>query len=898
MALAYLALAWLLGIAAAAFTDGDWLAITAAAALLAAATLALRSRHHVAEVFQARRPQSDNDAEIPDNAPKPVGQGPRPDPGPGEFTSESSPLAHRSVRGAGGEGNLLRTLRTAILITLGLLAVLGAGVRYTSVSSPDVSLARLNGADIQLRAVIDADPDEGDTAMLYHLDVRQLSEDGGTTWHNDSGAILMRAPIAPRYDYGDEIEITGKLEEPPVFPDFNYRDYLLSRGIASIVSYPRTHVLDHDQASPITAATIGIRHRLDDALSDVLPQPHAALAAGILYGARSRIPDDLKTDMQTTGTSHLVAVSGQNVTIVAAFVIALLAWIIGRRPAAWLSLASIAGYTLLVGAQPSVIRAAIMGAVYVLSIVSGRQHTAPFALAITAAVMTALNPHVATDVSFQLSFAATLGLTTMSGPLRQRLEAMISAVGQGPRPDPHVAEVFQPRRTQPASPVGKGPTPDPGPGEFTSVSSRILAFPLTRPLTEGLAVTLSAIAFTLPITALNFGRISLIAPIANLFVVPAFLAVAATSGLAAAIDIAIPGASGIAAWIAYPPADYMVRATRLFASAPGASVTLHGINVWEAAAWYAALLAGAWWLTTHPAPAVEPPPLPAPSPRRHLMPVPGLALLAVLAIAVALLALNQPDRGRLSVTVMDVGQGDAILIEGPRGNRVLVDGGPGPQPIENALGRNLPFDDRRLDLVVLTHPQADHLAGLEAVLQDYDVRAVLDSPVANGTRAYKEWKAELQSAGVTVTTADRGQFIDLGDGATLDVLSPDADDPLLPTYDLNTDSTVLRLTMGDASFLLTGDLDAAGEANLIRAGADLHATVLKVGHHGSDTSSSPAFLTRVSPQIAAISVGAHNTFGHPTQTVLDRLSGDLVLRTDQQGDVHFETDGTQIWVDR
>ena len=103
--------------------------------------------------------------------------------------------------------------------------------------------------------------------------------------------------------------------------------------------------------------------------------------------------------------------------------------------------------------------------------------------------------------------------------------------------------------------------------------------------------------------------------------------------------------------------------------------------------------------------------------------------------------------------------------------------------------------------------------------------------------------------------------------------------------------------MGDASFLLTGDLDAAGEAALIRAGADLHATVLKIGHHGSATSTSPAFLSRVAPTIDVISVGAQNTFGHPTQTVLDRLSGDVVLRTDQTGDVHLETDGTHLWVD-
>lgn len=322
-----------------------------------------------------------------------------------------------------------------------------------------------------------------------------------------------------------------------------------------------------------------------------------------------------------------------------------------------------------------------------------------------------------------------------------------------------------------------------------------------------------------------------------------------------------------------------------------------GMPLLLAIVWYALLLFVTWMLARGRLSIPEPPKLPAMVGRR-LLPASGIALLIVMAGVFGWLWLNQAERGRLSVTVMDVGQGDAILIEGPNGNRVLVDGGPTSGAITEALGRNLPFDDRRIDLVALSHAQADHLGGLLEVVREYDVRAVMNSPRAGESALYDAWVEELEDARVQVTTADRGQTIYLGDGATLQVLAPDAEDVLLPAHDLNEASLVLRLTMGEVSFLLTGDLDENGEADLIRSGADIAATVLKVGHHGSRSSTSEAFLTRVDPLVDVISVGEDNRFGHPTDEVLARLSGDMVLRTDEDGDVRIETDGVRVWVER
>lgn len=746
--------------------------------------------------------------------------------------------------------------RASTLAAVALAAALAllAGWRYEASGGVDTSLARYNdsGEAVRLRGVISEEPEERETSVMYRIDVREVFDGGG--WRPQTGRVLLRGPVAPRYEYGDLLEVGAELETPPSFPDFDYREYLLRRGITSLAGYARVEVVAHDQASGWRSALIGVRSSLSDALADVLPEPNASLAAGILYGQRSSIPDSLRDDMATTGTSHLVAVSGQNVTIVAALVIAALAWLIGRKPAAWFSLASIVAYAVFVGGSPSVVRAAIMGAVYVGGVILGRQQSAWVALLLAGGAMTALDPQVVNEVSFQLSFAATLGLTTLAPLLRERIDWQIL----------------------------RRPSLAPLPG--------------ARSFSEMFAVTLAAVIFTLPITAATFGRVSLIAPVANLFVVPAFVAVAATSAVAAAVELAVPGAGSAVVWLAWPPAEYMIEAVRFFATAPGASVEIGGVEAWHAFSMYMVIGAATWWLARRPAEKAEPPKLQGLT-VRALIPAGGLVALVAIGAAVVALAFARDGSERLSVTFLDIGQGDAILIEGPDGNRVLVDGGPGGQPIDEALSRNLPFDSRRIDMVVMTHPQADHMAGLIEVLDRYDVRAVLDIPLPCDSALCDAWHDSLATSGANVRQADRGQAIDLGGGAVLRVLAPDADDPLLPVTATNSGSTVLRLEMGEASFLLTGDLDEAGEQALIRSGTDLRATVLKVGHHGSTTSTSPAFLARVGPSIDVISVGAGNPFGHPRQDVLGRLAGDAVYRTDADGDVTVSTDGERIWVE-
>ena len=230
---------------------------------------------------------------------------------------------------------------------------------------------------------------------------------------------------------------------------------------------------------------------------------------------------------------------------------------------------------------------------------------------------------------------------------------------------------------------------------------------------------------------------------------------------------------------------------------------------------------------------------------------------------------------------------------------MLIDGGPSSQAINLELSRQMPFWDRTIELVILTHPDQDHLAGLVEVLKRFRVEKVLDPNLDSDSPLYEEWQRLIVERGVIKTTARAGQQITLPE-ATLTVLHP-RDTPQNADADIDDNSLVLHLRTGRVSFLFTGDIRSEAELQLIARRAALNSTVLKVAHHGSDTSTTREFLSAVDPQIAVISVGAENKFGHPNPDVVARLEqklgADNIYRTDHHDTIEFITDGERLWVE-
>jgi len=273
--------------------------------------------------------------------------------------------------------------------------------------------------------------------------------------------------------------------------------------------------------------------------------------------------------------------------------------------------------------------------------------------------------------------------------------------------------------------------------------------------------------------------------------------------------------------------------------------------------------------------------------------------LLIAAILVWIAVLNMPD-GKLHVSILNVGQGDAILIQTPNKQNILIDGGPSPQSINLELGKKLPFWDRTIDLIFLTQPQADHITGLIETIQRYKVKQVITSGVTSDSVTYNHWLESVNDKGIKCETAHAGQEIILGNDIKIEVLHPPSVLLESTSNDIDNNGLVLRLDWSDITFLFTADINEEAELYLISNRADLKSTVLKVAHHGSSTSTSSQFLAVVDPEAAVISAGEDNRFGHPDPETVsklkDRTGTSNLFVTCENGTVEFITDGYRLWV--
>lgn len=251
------------------------------------------------------------------------------------------------------------------------------------------------------------------------------------------------------------------------------------------------------------------------------------------------------------------------------------------------------------------------------------------------------------------------------------------------------------------------------------------------------------------------------------------------------------------------------------------------------------------------------------------------------------------ETDRLRIYFFDVGQGDSIFIDSPVRGRVLIDGGP-DRKVLGELGKALPFGDKRIDVVIATHPDADHITGLVEVLGRYDVGVLIESGAVSSNTRDEALDRAAQSAGVERIVAKRGMDMDLGEGARLTILFPNQD---VSEWETNDASIISILRYGETEFLLMGDAPKKSEYLLMQLNsAVLDAEVLHVGHHGSDTSTSPLFVNAVSPMYAVISAGKDNRYGHPHRSVIEALAktGTEIMATYESGTIMFETDGETV----
>lgn len=775
----------------------------------------------------------------------------------------------------------LRRKRTLLLSGLGIIAFLFGILRFQA-TIPVVDEHALQFYNDQgsliITGMIDDYPEPQDGATSFRLAVREVMVEGD--WRAVSGSALVYAPKFPAlepsrdfpyYHYGDLLRMEARLETPPQLKDFDYREYLANKGIHSIVHYPpNIELIASGQGFEPLEWVYHLRSGMSQALALAFPEPQASLAQGLLLGLRSGIPEELSGNFEEggafekTGTGHIIAISGLHIAIVAGIVLSIGAWVFGRQKPTYILIAvgAIWLYTILTGMRPSTFRAAIMGSLWLTSIHLGRQRSGVTWLVFAGALMAAIHPLILWDVAFQLGFAAIAGLALLT-PHFQTLGRRIILWALGKKETGLVASIGN---------IG----------------------------IDIISVTGAAIIFTLPLIAVYFHRISLVALPANLFLLPILPVTIMTSALVGGIGLFAPSVAQVVGWTAWLFLTYLISVVQLFAALPWSSVKVGEIG--EPLVWgYYGLVAGILWIGTSRkrlATAIRR--LRSVSNvTRRILTIGIVFTLILVATLVWVAALATPDN-QLHVSFLDVGQGDAILIRTPSHQKILIDGGPSAEAILAQLGEQLPFWDRTIDLVILTHPHQDHVGGLVEVLRRYEVKQVLEPGLDHTSQTYMEWLKLLKLIAqkqIKPPLAQAGQRIELGEGITLEVLHPQAARLRGTTSDLDNNSVVLRLIAGEVSILLTGDIGEEAECLLLDQEVDLNSTILKVAHHGSKTSTSSKFLDAVNPEVAIICVGEGNRFEHPHPETLEKLAGVVIYRTDEHGTIEVITDGTSYRVE-
>jgi competence protein ComEC len=741
---------------------------------------------------------------------------------------------------AAGSSGLAAALAAAAAAAV-LLGAVVADLRGAALDG--VRLPRMHGRSIAARAVV-LEPVRERSGGPAVARARLLDGPGA-----GDGAVLRMRPAAHAGAWpgvGEIVEVAGT-----VTPLGRYDAYQQRRGAGAAIDVARLRTTGERRGGP-AGIVDAARRRAEAGLGRGLAAPEAALLRGMVLGQDEQLSPEVRDDFKRSGLAHVLAVSGQNVMLLAALVLAAGAAVgLGLRVRLTLALALVALYVPLTGAGPSIQRAGVMGAAGLVAALAGRPSHRWYALGLAATVTLALNPRVAGEPGWQLSFAAVVALLALAPPLRA-----------------------------------------------------VLARTVPGPVADVAAITVAATVGTAPLMALHFEQVSLAALPANLLAAAAIAPVMWLGMLAAAAAQIAPALAAPLNAVNAPLLAFVAWVARTMAGAPAAVMPVHLRSPAALAAAYAALAAAvvglrAGWRRAGAAAATRAAALrdPRAHGRGHRLPRAAAAAALAVVLVLGLVAaagvgtVAPPARGELVVSFLDIGQGDATLLQ-KDGVAVLVDTGPPDGPILRRLAQ---AGVKRLDALVITHAQTDHEGMALAVLRHFPTRLVVNGGAGWPTAVQRGLPAAAAAAHARRIAAHAGQVIELG-SIRMRLLWPPPPRPgFRPDGDPNDRAIVALVQSGDFDLLLPAD----AESNVTAALPLPHVEALKVAHHGSVDEGLPDLLERMQPAFAAIEVGRGNTYGHPAPSTLAALrTVGQVFRTDRDGTVRLRVRGGRMRVER
>jgi competence protein ComEC len=788
---------------------------------------------------------------------------------------------------------LLLPLTGAFLISMGRNQFIPAQVIMYSLTVLTGMLIMIPYADLPSKPVTDREfPREKITYRGFINDAPQPSRDGvtyilshvrplqGAGAQPVSGRLLLDARVPERFRYGDFVQFRVRLTEPRNFQNpggFDYRKYLFRRGILQRVTVsnpPDLILIRRNTGNQVKAGIEAYRDRLRAFVTRHAESPQREILQAMILGEQKTIPEALRERFNRTGTSHIIAISGFNVGLIAFFSFVFFMAVLKIHPwllLAWnapkvayaMTLIPILLYTVIAGMGTPVMRATLMVVTLMTALMLGKPKDLFNTLALAAIIILALSPPALFDPSFQLSFAAVAAILAIP-PLFTSLL----------------------------------PTPQNG-----DTQRKIWLIKSVRMLGLFLLVSLSATLGTLPIIAYHFYRLSTVVLPANLTVVP-FLGIL-TTPLCLLITVVYPLSEPLCVLLVRC-ADYLIQISvffvNFFSSLPGASFLVAPPAWYDIVAYYLVLSTIIVLLTN----------LLAKGPlalwNRIRKPATAVTTIAIVGMAGVLFHsyLSASPSPYLRLIMLDVGQGSSTILQIPTGETMLIDGG-GFEGSSFDVGRYVvaPFLIRqkilKLDVVVLTHPHPDHLNGLLYILENFPVREVWTNGDKSPLDSYVAFEEIIHRKNIPNHVLHGGMPEQhLGD-LRIRILNP-CPEPITPkrqteAYQAENDrSLVLQLRYSRTGLLLPGDISQEIENHLITAGHDLQSDVFLAPHHGSRTSSSLAFLDKVKPQVVVFSCGLHNRHNAPHPEVIKRYRASVsrIFRTDQDGAIILQMDGTRI----
>ena len=715
-----------------------------------------------------------------------------------------------------------------LFLAVGGLAL--ANFRYSAygnaIQSSDLAQYTMRSA-VQLRGVVAGDPIDSGFGPQFPLDVRSLERGG--EWTPTGGLVLVRGTDSAPFRVGDWLEIKGLLQQPdPRLPP--QESFLRQEGVVAVANRPTVTPLAAWEVTPLTLIA-RVHTDAADALNRALPEPEAGLARGIALGQRQTLDPTLRDDFSRTNTSHILAVDGYKVGLVANSVESVLRQVLRPLLSSIGTIGGIILYTIFVGASPSAQRAAIMGGIYVLGRAFGRPRDTLNALAIAALGMTALNPYLLWSVAFQLSFVTSLGMAALA-------------------------------------PI------------FVEKLTRRLGF-----LREAIGSTLAAEIASAPLVIVAFDHVSVASLPVHAVVMPLLPLAILLSFLTAGFGLVLPPLGNLVGLIAWVPLAGIVGVVEWAGGLPLAALPIPQLGVPVVVAVYAVLGLA---IVSRPNPFFGPGiPLDLLWQRlTGLVPapflVPAVALPVVVLVALAFAPSSPVDRFRL----LDVAGGDAALIQFADGTSLFIQGGAAADRVARAVDPALPFWNRSIDLAVLTAVDDNALTDLTQLTGREWIRQVVRPAAGFSDVAENRWTAALPGrplAVVSIDGASSGGTMELGDGKTLAVY-PLAAVPKQGRSAALEASLAVRLTDGPATILWASALPA-DQARLVASGVPISAHILKLVGSTPRWGLDPAFYDRVNPKIIVLSSGVADRFARPTPGTLALLGNRPVYRTDLDGEV-------------